>query len=326
MKSEEKQIYAGIDLGGTSITVGIIDDDGNTLVSDNFPTEAPSGPVAIIGRIAERTKRLGAQQGLSFEEVVAVGVGSPGPLDLATGTVILTPNLKWENVPLRDMLAERLGKPVVVRGDAVAATFGEWWAGAGKPYQDVVGLTLGTGVGGGIVLAGRLHEGFRGIGGHIGHMIIVAGGRRCGCGNLGCLEAYASATGIVGRTQEALAKEPDSMLHGFEKPLTAKKIFEAAQEGDKLALHIFKETAWYLAVAINSILNVLNPEAVILMGAVANAGELLFRPLRDHVKDMAFPGIYESTKILKGELGVLAGVVGAAGIAKVARADRLAQS
>lgn len=309
-------VYAGVDLGATSITVALVTEEGEILTWENFPTEVERGPEAIIDRIAERTRALASGE-ISFEAVLAVGVGSPGPLDLKTGTVIATPNLKWKNVPLRDLLAARLQKRVIVDNDAVSATFGEWWVGAGKAFRDVVGLTLGTGVGGGIVLDGRIHHGSLGIGGHIGHMVIAAGGRRCSCGNQGCLEAYASATAIVSRTEEALQPETASILHQADRPLTARKVFEAAQKGDQLAQRIFDETAWFLAVGINSILNVLNPEAIILGGAVTNAGDLLFRPLRQYVKNMAFPGVYEGTRILRASLGELAGVVGAAGIARL---------
>lgn len=316
MRVVKKRTYAGIDLGGTSIKVGLLNEAGKVLAWESFPTGVERGPAAIIGEMAERTRELAEKNGISFQNVVRVGVGSPGPLDLETGTVVFTPNLKWTNVPLRDMLAKRLRKKVIVDNDAVSATFGEWWQGAGKPYRDVVGLTLGTGVGGGIVLDGRIHHGFQGIGGHIGHMAIVAGGRPCGCGNRGCLEAYASATAIAARAEEALKGHADSILHPVEKPLTSKKVFEAAQKGDALALRIFDETAWYLATGINNVLNILNPEAVVIGGAVANAGEVLFEPLREHLKEMAFPRVYEETQIQKATLGELAGLIGAAGIAR----------
>ncbi len=315
----DSRLYLGVDLGGTSITVGLVDEAGKVLDWINFPTLAERGHQPIIQEIAQRAKELCRKEAGHYEMVAGVGVGSPGPLDLKTGTVIFTPNLKWKNVPLRDMLSALLDKPVVVDGDAVAATYGEWWAGAGQPYRDMVGITLGTGVGGGIVLDGRVHHGFLGVGGHLGHMIIVTNGRPCTCGANGCLEAYASATAIVDRSREALCRHPASILRRSEGGLTSKMIFEAAQRGDQFAQRIFDETGFFLAVGINNLLNILNPEAVIILGSVAKAGDTLFRPLKTHLKSIAFPHVFEETRILRGTLDQFSGVIGAAGLAARAR-------
>jgi glucokinase len=314
----KQPVYVGIDLGGTSFRVGLVTSEGELLAWEGFPTLLQRGHVDIIDRMAQRARELWEKEGYSADEIVGVGVGSPGPLDLKKGTVITTPNLKWTNVPLRDMLAERLEKRVTIDNDAISATFGEFWVGAGQPYDDVIGITLGTGVGGGIILGGKIHHGLHGIGGHLGHMVIGVDGRLCGCGNRGCLEAYASGTAIAVRAREALERESNSQLHEAPNPLTAKKVFQAAQKGDPLAQRIFDETGYYLAIAINNLLNLLNPEAVILMGAVANAGDMLFRPLRGYLKGMAFPRVYEDTRVLRGTLVEMAGAVGAAGFARFA--------
>ncbi|MBI4444632.1 MAG: ROK family protein [Acidobacteria bacterium] len=309
-------IYGGIDLGGTSITVGLVDSQGELLAQDNFPTDVARGATAIIDKMADRLQLLCGPGGERFSDIASIGVGSPGPLDLKTGTVVFTPNLRWTNVPLKALLEERLRKPVIVDNDAVAATFGEWWVGAGRPYEDIVGLTLGTGVGGGIILGGRIHHGFQGVAGHIGHMVIVANGRPCHCGNQGCLEAYVSATAISARGEEALKAGAASVLHHVEKPLTSKKIFQSALQGDAFARRLFDETAWFLAIGINNVLNILNPQAVVIAGAVANAGELLFRPLREHLAKIAFPQVGAETRVLPGKMGEFSGVVGAAGMAR----------
>ena len=312
----KEPVYIGIDLGGTSFTVGLVTAEGQLLASRNSPTLIERGPVDIIDRMAAETVRFWEDSGYQRDEILEVGIGSPGPLDLKTGVVLTTPNLKWTNVPLRDMLAERLQKQVTLDNDAVSATFGEFWVGAGKPYDDVVGITLGTGVGGGLILGGRIHHGFLGIAGHIGHMVIEVGGRQCGCGNKGCLEAYASATAIVARTRDALSRDQSSRLHQVV-PLTSKRVFEAAKVGDPLALQIWDETGLYLAAAISSVMNFVNPEAIILLGAVANAGEILLNPIKKYLKEMALTAqLLEETQVVKGTLGELAGAVGAAGFAR----------
>jgi glucokinase len=310
------QIYVGVDLGGTTFNIALLNEGGELIASGNYPTYLERGPLDIIERMAAEAMNLWEREGFRREDVLEVGVGSPGPLDLKTGMVITTPNLKWTNVPLRDLMKERLGLPVTIDNDAVSATFGEFWVGAGKPFNDVIGITLGTGVGGGIILGGRIHHGAGDIAGHVGHMVIEAGGRQCGCGNLGCLETYASATGIVATTLEALRSDSDSALHRVNPPLSSKKVYEAAAKGDCLAQEVFDRTGRYLAIGINNLLNVINPEAVILMGAVANAGDVLLDPIKAHLKQMAFPRVFEETAILKGTLGELAGAVGAAGFAK----------
>ena len=311
----KEPVYVGIDLGGTNFGIGLVKPSGELVASVNCETRIERGHEDIIDRIAQETIALWEREGYSREDILEVGIGSPGPLDLKAGTVITTPNLKWVNVPLRDMMAERLKLPVTIDNDAVSATFGEFWVGAGKPYNDVIGMTLGTGVGGGIILGGRIHHGAQDIAGHVGHMVIQMDGRQCGCGNRGCLETYASATGIVASTAELLMTGRPSQLRTVDR-LTSKRVYEAAAKGDELALQIFDRTGYYLAVGINSLLNVINPEAVILMGAVANAGDVLLNPIKQYLKKMCFPRIYEETRILRGTLGEMAGVIGAAGFAK----------
>ncbi len=312
----KEPVYVGIDLGATSFTVGLVTGEGELLASSNSPTLVDRGPVDIIDRMAAETIRLWEQNGYTRDEILEIGIGSPGPLDLKTGIVVTTPNLKWTNVPLRDMLAERLGKQVTLDNDGVSATFGEFWVGAGKPYDDVMGITLGTGVGGGLILGGRIHHGFQGIAGHIGHLVIEVNGRKCGCGNKGCLEAYASATGIVARTRDALIEDRSSSMHQLN-PLTAKRIFEAAKSGDALALRIWDETGLYLAAGISSVMSLLNPEAIIILGSVANAGDILLNPINKYLKGMVLTSkLFEETAVARGTLGGFAGTVGAAGFAR----------
>lgn len=314
---KKQPIYVGIDLGGTSFTVALFTETGELVSSGNYPTLPERGPEDIMDRMAQAAITMWEKETYTREEVLEAGIGSPGPLNLKTGTVVFTPNLGWKNVPLRDAMSQRLGLPVTIDNDAVAATAGEFWVGAGRPYSDVIGITLGTGVGGGLIINDKIHHGAQDIAGHIGHMVVEINGRQCGCGNHGCLETYASATGIVTTANLAREKHPESLLASIELPLTSKKVHEAALKGDATALQVFDETALYLAAGITSALHLVNPQAVIIMGAVANAGETLLAPLRAHLQKMAFPLVYEGTKILRGTLGTLAGAVGAAGFAKL---------
>jgi glucokinase len=314
---KKQPIYLGIDLGGTAFKVALFTETGELVASQTQPTLSERGPEDIMDRMAGLAIAMWEKEGYAKEEVLEAGIGSPGPLDLKAGTVVFTPNLGWKNVRLRDMMAERLGLPVTIDNDAVAATAGEFWVGAGRPYSDVLGITLGTGVGGGLIINGKIYHGAQDIAGHVGHMIIQMGGRQCGCGNRGCLETYASARGIVATATEASQQNPDSLLRSIKPPLTSRKVYEAAIQGDAAALQVFDDTARYLAAGINSAMNLVNPQAVIIMGAVANAGETLLAPLREHLGKMAFSQVFEGTKILRGTLGDLAGAVGAAGFAKL---------
>ncbi|HSR70674.1 MAG TPA: ROK family protein [Acidobacteriota bacterium] len=317
----DSPLYLGIDLGGTTITSGLLDSSGNILTWENYPTRGQRGPQGVIAEMARRVLAMLEQNDIAPSQVERVGIASPGPLDFSSGRIVETPNLKWEDVPLRDMLSERLDLPVVLEGDAIAATYGEWWTGAARPYEDVVGLTLGTGVGGGVIIGNRVLHGFRGLAGHIGHMSIKVDGRLCGCGNPGCLEAYASATAIRQRTREAIEAGAESVLAQQLEHLDSRAVYQAAQEGDELARRIFDKTGYYLAVGINNIFNILNPQAVVIMGSVANAWDLLQPAMEKYLKDLAFSGIAQETKVLRGTLGDLAGLVGAAGRARGGQRD-----
>lgn len=305
----------GIDIGGTNLVVGTVAEDGSEvlgLVSE--PTRVERGPDAIIDRIAALARdSMAAADG---REILGVGIGAPGPLDRKAGVVLLTPNLGWTNMPLRDRVAAALGLPCTLDNDANCAIFGEWWRGAARGATHVVGLTIGTGIGGGIVLDGRIYHGTSDIAGEIGHMTIDSTGRRCKCGNYGCLEAYASGPAIAARAVEGIAAGAETALPNYVQGdlslVTAQVVYEAAHDGDPFALEVVRDTAKFLGAGVANIVNIFNPGVVVICGGVTLAGDRLFVPLRGEVNRRAFKPAVQVCRIVPGELPGTAGVVGAA--------------
>ena len=305
----------GIDIGGTNIVAGTVAEDGSEvlgLVSE--PTIAEQGANAVVDRIAKLARAsMGAARG---KEIAGVGIGSPGPLNTTTGIVLLTPNLGWTNFPLRDRLTQALGLPATLDNDANCATVGEWWQGAARGGTNVIGMTIGTGIGGGLIVDGKLFHGSSDVAGEIGHTTIDLNGRHCKCGNYGCLEAYASGPAIATRAREVLVREETasllpSLVDGKLETLTAETVYKAAQQGDAVANEIVRDTARYLGAGIANLLNIINADVVVVAGGVTLAGDALFTPLRAEVRRRAFRPAVDATRIVPGELPGTAGVVGA---------------
>jgi glucokinase len=249
-------------------------------------------------------------------EIMGVGVGAPGPLDTKSGVVLLTPNLGWVNLPLRQIIHERLGLPAALDNDANCAVLGEWWMGAARGTRNAIGITIGTGIGGGIIVDGQLYHGASDCAGEIGHTTIDMEGRRCKCGNYGCLEAYASGPNIALRAVEelkagAVSRLPD-YVGGDLRQVTAQTVYQAAHDGDDLALEVVNDTARFLGTGIGNLLNVFNPEVVVVCGGVTLAGDHLFVPLRREVARRAFKPAVSVCRIVPCELAGTAGVYGAA--------------
>lgn len=311
--------YAGIDLGGTFVKCGILDENGNLLVKDKIPTgaERPYGEVARD--MAEFALRLAKKAGVTL---YAAGIGSPGTVDSANGVIVYSNNIRWENVPIGRTVGELLKIPVSVTNDANAAALGESYAGAGRKLKNIVLLTLGTGVGGGIVLDGKLFEGGRSAGTEIGHTVIRMNGLRCTCGRRGCLEAYASATALVRQTKETMIRHPESAMWklcgGNTDNVDGKTSFDGALAGDKAAKNVVNRYIGYLAEGVADICNVFRPDAVLLGGGVSAQDEKLLKPLRRKVDKMMFGGTkYAPVKILTAILGNDAGLYGAARLAMI---------
>jgi glucokinase len=310
----------GVDLGGTNSVVGAIPDDGGEDVGlriEDTPTAAGADAVVntIVSMIEGVIEEAITLKGAKREDFVGVGIGAPGPLDRKNGVVIVAPNLGWRDFPLRDAVADRVEIPATLDNDANCATLGEWWRGAAQGTRNVVGLTIGTGIGGGIVLDGQLYHGASDVAGEIGHTTIDSTGRYCRCGNYGCLEAYASGPAIALRAREALERDEASVLHRMVNEnlstLTAATVYDAANNGDALALEVVRDTAKFLGTGVANLLNLLNPDVVVITGGVTRAGDRLFEPLRAEVKRRAFRPAVQACRIVPGKLAGTAGMVGA---------------
>ncbi len=307
----------GIDIGGTNIKAGLISRDGEVLQRTSLRTEAKKGLDHVLHMIEESVDAVLAPANLTRDRVDAIGIGAPGPMNWKTGVVFAPPNLPgWKNVPLAQLMEQRLGVQCFVDNDANCACFGEFWRGAGRDVDHMCLMTLGTGVGGGIVIWGRLLRGVDGTAGEIGHMRVEHEGRQCNCGARGCLEVYASATALVRNAREKMAGGAASALrdHASEK-ITSRIIAEHANDGDEFCLSIVRETGRWLGVACADLINLLNPEMIVFSGGLANAGEILLEPIRETAWAMAFVVPARHVKIVRAELGNDAGIVGAAGCA-----------
>ena len=261
------------------------------------------------------------ETGAAREDFIGIGIGAPGPLDREKGLVIVAPNLGWKNYPLRDRIQNAIGIPTVLDNDANCATLGEWWQGAARGGNTVVGMTIGTGVGGGVIIDGKLHHGASDVAGEIGHTTIDLNGRHCKCGNYGCIEAYASGPAIAVRAREVLVREETasllpSLVNGNLEDITAETVYQAASQGDAVANEIVRDTARYLGVGIANLLNILNADVVVVAGGVTRAGDALFVPLRAEVRRRAFRPAVDSARIVPGELPGTAGVIGAVAVWK----------
>jgi len=324
------RLIVGVDLGGTTLVVGTLTEDGGSmhgLVNDLTPVHmGPDGVVErMVAMIRESVDRTRAELGAGAE-IAGVGIGAPGPLDTRRGLVIVAPNLGWHDMPLRDRIADATGYEAALDNDANCATLGEWWQGAAKGGRVVAGFTIGTGIGGGIVLDGQIFHGASDVAAEMGHMTIDLNGRRCKCGNYGCLEAYASGPAIAARTVEELeAGTPSSitaLVGGDLGTVTAQTVYQAAHDGDALALEIVRDTARFLGAGIANVVNMLNPEVVVVTGGVTKAGDRLFGPLRTEVARRAFRPAVAACRIVPGALPGVAGVYGAVASFKVQRWGR----
>ncbi len=298
----------------------MVDDEGRVHSSVSVPTEAERGATSGLDHLAEAGRRAVAASGVPWDRIAGVGLGSPGTMDIPAGLLLEPPNLPgWENMPIRDLLAERLGKPTVLQNDGNAAAFGEYWTGAGKDANSLVMFTLGTGIGGGFVIDGRIHEGRHSHGAECGHIIIeMDGGRICSCGQAGHLEAYASATALVRRAHEALdqSDQPSLLRRVDREAITSRAIAEAAAAGDALADRLMRETARYLAVGAVTMMHTIDPDLILFGGGMINAGQPLLDEIRRNVCKIAFPIPAAKTRVEFAKLGEEAGLVGAAGWAR----------
>ncbi len=311
----------GIDLGGTNIKAGVVDPAGKLVRRTSIATEADRGFEHVFARLVRLVEDLLSQAGLTSTDVCAIGFGTPGPMSHEKGVIYAAPNLPgWDNIPLRDRFAEATGLPVALDNDANAAAFGEFTAGAGRGTRDMVMLTLGTGIGGGIILDGRLLRGTFDNAAEIGHTIAVPGGRPCPCGQRGCLERYSSANAVAERLIEAIEAGETSSLDPAARTgprPTSADVARAAREGDALAARIWDEMCLHLAIGCVNIQHMVNPETIVLGGGMIRAGEQLLAPVRAHFRKQVWPVPQDYPRIELATLGDDAGIIGAAALARL---------
>lgn len=303
----------GIDLGGTNLRCGIVNDHCEILAHTEAPTPVAEGPAAVIDRMAEQVQTVLADAKLQPGDITCIGLGAPGPLDGRRGVVIEAPNLGWRDVHVTEMLQERTGIQTILENDANAAGFGEFRAGAGRGCQNMIMMTLGTGVGGAVIINGQLLHGPDWTAGEIGHVCIEVDGRLCGCGSRGCIEAYASASSTARRFVEALEAGEASVLAGRDRAaITCADVFDAGRGGDPLAHRICMETARLLGLMAGNMANLLNTERCVFSGGMIRAGAYLFDAIRAACDAHAFDTPAARLEILPAELGDHAGLIGAA--------------
>lgn len=309
--------YGGIDLGGTNTKIGLLDEEGNVVFKSSIKTLSEEGYEKAVERISNVLKNELEELEIDPKDLKAVGLGIPGPV-VEKRTVKFFSNFPWpNNLEIAKEFEKVLNVPVFAENDVNAITLGEVWLGAGKGYKDVLGLAIGTGIGAGVVCDGRIISGKIGGAGEIGHVKLYPNGLLCGCGQRGCFEAYASATGIVREAESRIKVNKKTKLYEIYKTreLEAKDIFDLAKDGDEMAMSIVEDEAHNLAYGISSALNILDPELVVIGGGVALAGDFLFDKVKEYLKVYTLKPIIEDLEIKQATLGNDAGVYGSAYLA-----------
>ena len=315
--------YIGLDIGGTNLKAGVVDETGNILSESDIPTGADRPQEVVLQDIISAITGAIAASAVSKNNILAVGVGSPGMVDSETGTVIYNNNLGWHDFKIGDLLGKALNLPVRVENDANAAALGEVIAGSAKGVSSAMIITLGTGVGSGFVIDGKIWTGFNSMACEFGHMVIEKGGRLCNCGRRGCFEAYASASGLIAMTKDAIAKNPDGKLAELAKKeghVSGHTAFDAKDMGDEAAAKLIDNYIDYLACGLVSLINGLQPEVISIGGGIGKQGERLLVPLRKRIDEEVYGAGHDvnvkKTKIVSCTLGYKAGLIGAAMAAK----------
>lgn len=314
-----KDTGIGIDIGGTNIKLGIVDLEGSVIFRESFATHSVSGKSALLDTLTKKVRELLDIARHRGYRVVGIGVGAPGPINVEKGFVYFFPNLPgWKDTPLKNILEKRLKLPVTVNNDANAMAYGEYRFGAGRGSKNLVALTLGTGIGGGLVIDGRLFNGSAFSAVEIGHIVINENGPLCACGNHGCVETYVGNGYFVREVRRRLAEHPKSHLVlelRKGKELTPLLVAQAARRGDAVSKKMWQETGAHLGTLLAGITNLLNPEKIILGGGIAQNGDLLFKPVVETLNKKAFPIAAAAVKVVPAMLGTDAGIVGAAALA-----------
>ena len=308
--------YVGIDLGGTNIVAGVVDEEYNIIAKASTKTNCPRPEKEIADDMARMAIEAVKNAKLSMDQIEWIGVGTPGIANSETGIIEYSNNLGFKNTPMVKYIQETIDKPVFIENDANAAAYGEFVAGAAKGAKNAVCITLGTGVGGGIIIDGRIYSGSNFAGAEIGHTVIEVDGAQCSCGRKGCFEAYSSATGLIRMTKEAIAEHPDCIMAQSEKEkgkVTARTSFDCMRAGDKYAKAVVDKYIKYLAAGITNTINIFQPDILCIGGGVCNEGDPLLLPMKELVaKEVYTRNSPKNTEIVIAKLGNDAGIIGAA--------------
>lgn len=308
--------YIGIDLGGTNIKAGVVSEEFEIVAKASCKTNLPRPGEEICADMAKVALEAVEAAGLTLDDIEAVGIGTPGTANSKTGVIEYSNNLGFLNFPVVELMKTHIDKPCYVENDANAAAYGEFVAGAAKGANDAVCITLGTGVGGGIIIDGKIYSGFNFAGAEIGHTVINVDGPQCTCGRKGCFEVYSSATGLIRMTKEAMEKDPDSVLHAEAAEhgkVSARTAFNAMRKGDATAKQVVNDYIRYLACGIANTINIFQPDILCIGGGVCNEGDPLLLPLKELVKQEVYTKNSEkNTEVVIAKLGNDAGIIGAA--------------
>lgn len=309
-----------VDIGGTKIIAALVSNSGRIIAEERFPTLAAEGPQSVIERLLSSVDYILSLKSMDSSQLDSISIAAAGAIDSKRGLITSSPNLPgWHAIPLRDMVREKYRVNTFLLNDASAAALGEHRFGVGRGVNNLILLTVGTGIGGGIIINGQLYEGSSGSAGEMGHMTIDVNGPSCTCGNIGCLEMLASGTAIAREARRRIAQgEKTSLLEivsGKVEDITAEKIGIAAQDGDSLALDVIAEAGTYLGVGMLNLVNIFNPEIIVVGGSVAKLGDLLLEPARQVVRERAFKLSSEAVRIVTAQLGDEVGLLGAAAFA-----------
>ena len=311
--------YIGIDLGGTNIAVGLVNEEGRIIAKTETPTLASRPYQELVKDMAACARKVMEEANIPEDELHSIGVGIPGVAD-KDGMVIFCTNLGWRNVPLRAELQQYINKPVFMDNDATVAGWAEYQAGVSRNTRSSVFMTLGTGLGGGIVMDGKIWAGAHGAGSELGHLVIEVDGVPCTCGKRGCAERYCSATAIIRMAREACADAPNCLImrkvEGDMDKINAKVVFDAAKEGDSVALQVFNRFVKYLTIAINNVISFIDPDMIILGGGVSRAGDFLLDAVKAALPEYLFYPTLKQPELRIASLGNDAGIIGAALLGK----------
>ncbi len=313
-------MYLGVDIGGMSIKAGLVDDNYKIVATDTVTTNVKGTDREIVTDIAMLCKKILKDNGLTEKDIPWIGLGCPGTPDNDRGLLVYANNIPFNNTPMRAIIQEHIDLPVYIENDANCAALGEVYAGCAAGLSSAVVLTIGTGLGGGIIIDKRIYSGFNFSGGELGHVLLVLDGDPCTCGRKGCLEAYASATGLIRQTKHAMIDYPDSYLNvitgGDVNKVDGKTAWEAMRHGDAVGTQVVQTFIKYLAAGVADFINIFAPEVIIIGGAMAKEGEALLQPIRDYVDSISYNRAEKKTRIIGAALGNSAGIIGAAVLGK----------